>query len=226
MAFPQVETTSSYNSGANSVSHALTLPTGITEGDLILIAASRDGAGEFALSGYDLIFDGIGINSVNRLAVWVKKAGASESNPTITLSNTDGLAAVLYRISGWADIKVGPGWSDLVATVECPAFDMGDAWGEQDYLVIAVAGWDDGIALTSYPTGYDDNQVSDRWDSATLGVGIALSTKESTSQSVAQADYTLSASDQAMGVHVIVRPAYLASESTFFNRGIRSGGRL
>lgn len=176
MTFPSVTTSSSFADTSNQTSHTVTLPSGVTTGDLLLLFVYTDAFADYTSpSGYTLRFDGTGQSGIGRLKVFSKVAGGSESNPSFT-TGSDAAAAVMYRIANGGDILVGPGNGYFGDLAPDPKLLDATEWSGDDVLWIAVAGWDQGRAISTYPSSYSGNNVSANWDDSN-GVGIAVGTR-------------------------------------------------
>jgi hypothetical protein len=154
MAFPTIR---SSNSGEASLalSATITLPTGHTEGDLLIIGLSLDGSRTCtAPDGWSLLADPSN-TSANRFPIWYKVRGSSESNPTITWETTSeqgtwfSIAITKDTYQGVPEINTIYGSSNIP---NAPA--LYPTWGTQDTLWFAFHGWDYNRTSTSNPTDF------------------------------------------------------------------------
>jgi hypothetical protein len=158
MAYPQIESTATTVNVA-SVNHNINLPSGIQEGDLLIIVTGAVVA--FTITGWTrYAFD-----SGTGLFVYTRTAGTSEGSTvaTSTLASSRRLAAIAYRISGWHGFEIATqGRIELDST---PA--LNPAWSAEDTLWLlpalghqtdwsfseAPSGWSGFIHLFSDSTG-------------------------------------------------------------------------
>lgn len=183
MAFPVVETSASGNSGANATAHVVTLPTGIADGDLVIVFFSNDGAQTASVTTPATGWNGpvgqdVSTGNNNRLSMfWRWADGTEAATITITVTSTEAAAWTAYRISG-ADSNYDPEISaGATGTDALPNPDsLTVSWGTAETLWFAFYGWDAGSVNSSYPTGYSDNRLTDNWSNAN-GIGIASASK-------------------------------------------------
>lgn len=101
MAIPIVESNAVTDVTSNSSSAVITLPSGVTTDDIIIIICALDGTGHApSATGYTLI-SGAGADegTVALHYLW-KRAGASESNPTVNWTGSEQGRFMTLRISG------------------------------------------------------------------------------------------------------------------------------
>lgn len=212
MAFPQVQSSASGNSGANSTTHSITLPSGITAGDLVIVFFSNDDAATASVttpaSGWEgPIGQGVSPSNSNRLSVfWRFCDGTEGATITITLTSTNGAAWTTYRISG-CDSTTDPEISATASgtsTSPDPS-SLSPSWGADDTLWFAVYGWDGNVAHSSYPTNYSSNQLTDRWANV-AGAGIASASRNLNASSEDPGAGAIASSDQWVAYTVAIRP--------------------
>lgn len=183
MSFPQVAATSNGNSGATGTTHVVTLPTGISSGDLLLVFfANQQGAADAPAittpaSGWVQLFtknQGSGQN----LTVFYRWADGNEAATiTITIAGNRSSAYACYRVTG-ADSGINPESGTAAgATSTAPNPPTQTvSWGSADNLWIVTYAWRGNVAHATYPANYISNQLTDRWVN-TLGCGIAVATQ-------------------------------------------------
>jgi len=106
-----VESTSTSTSTSKTVT--ITKPTGVAEGDLLLIIAPTGGLSSTVTSSgftqaYEFDYEGPGAISDTTLFVLYKVATAADvsaTNYTVTWSDFTGSIAAMFRISGWASVN-------------------------------------------------------------------------------------------------------------------------
>jgi hypothetical protein len=161
MAFPTVQTTAETAVTTAGTSHAITLPSGISAGDLILILMDigSTSATLSAHADYEELLDESAANGLKILYRW---ATGGESNPTFTSSGSTRSATIAYRISGaeHPDLvapQIGTTATGTSTTPDPPS--VTPSGGTQDYLFIAFFGGageeaDDDTWVNSGPTNY------------------------------------------------------------------------
>lgn len=212
MAFPQVQSTSSGNSGANVTSQDITLPSGISAGDLILIFFNNDGAQVISVTSPASGWEGpvgqdVSPSNSNRLSVlWRWADGSEGATITVSISSTEGCAWTCYRISG-ADQTTDPELSTATTgTSTAPnSGSLSPSWGAEDTLWFSVYGWDGNQSHSTYPTNYGSNQLTDRWANV-AGAGIASASRELNASSEDPGAGAIGGSDQWVAYTVAVRP--------------------
>lgn len=176
------------------------LPTHSTGDALFLVGMARYSTTQATLatpSGYSLLKRHTA-SGISELCLWVKKATASESAPTITVSGGSGNGTVLafmFAASG-GDVDNLASIVDVTQTnsdgfadinIEVPAITP----LTDNCLVLAVGGWNDDLGLSTYPTGYSGvgNVVSALGSDATLAVAYAIQT---TAATISTANFAMS----------------------------------
>lgn len=146
MAFPNVVSTATTPS-ATATTLAITMPSGISVGNLLVAIVAADNDSAATMSGWTKPTNGWGSNGTNGNTVWLRKATGSDSG--VHTNNSQNRFAHCYCIDTWsgilADVKVATG---TTAVVNPPNLDMGTP---ADYLWIAAAR--NGNAPTA-PTSY------------------------------------------------------------------------
>jgi len=161
MAFPVVQTRSTYTTASSLASHPVTLPTGIVPGDLLVIACSSNGnvppsgpPSGWAQAAYDT-FDGLGTDRF--VAVFYKVADGSEgSTVSVPMSGAVPLVALGWRISG-ATRAVGATATGNSANPNPPNLAPA-GWVAADVLWLAITGAR-GTGFSVYPSGYSQTRA-------------------------------------------------------------------
>lgn len=162
MAFPAVQTVAESNTTSAGTSHVVTLPSGITAGDLLVVILDKGSTSATinALAGWTELLDEA---SANGLYVAYRQADGSEgASITLTSSASTRSAQIAYRISGAENPatqapQVATTATGTSATPDPPSITP--TGGAKDYLFIAFAGMageeadDDSWGNTS-PTSY------------------------------------------------------------------------
>lgn len=201
-AAPVAESSAQGTSSSGTVT--VTAPTGITDGDLLLLAVSQDNAGASdpftppsgftSITGYDQQ-TGVGLN------IYYKIASSESGDYSITESNSNVTNAVMVRVSGAngtpvdvetssvssGDPAVGP---DVTTTVD-------------NTLVFRIASWDASKTLSLAPSGVTADQHVDV-SGHDLWVGHE---EQATAGAVGTVDWDLSASTVWVCATIAIAPA-------------------
>ena len=103
-----VAATNTSNETSDTTSHTITLPAGISAGDLLIIFFASDGDNTISdWDGFTEIFNK-NWGTANSLSVAWKKAAGSDSNPTITTTSNETSSHITYRIKGAKDPSITP----------------------------------------------------------------------------------------------------------------------
>lgn len=206
MTFPVVQTVG-YSVEASAVTtHDVTVPSGITAGDelLLLIAFGGVVTADPTVSGWTKV---AGVPATNMVYAYRKVASGGESNFTYTTTTSVTSANRCLRISDAAttapeaDINSGN-----ASHPNSPNLDPA-GWGAEDTLWLSWVNWADATdSLSAYPTSYSGNQfTSYPWVS---GLGVALSTRNLNASAENPGAYTLTgAADSWESLTIAVRPA-------------------
>lgn len=145
---------SSSSYGGKTTSHVITLPTGITTGDKIIIGIVHKTYTPTGFTGYSIIrtVDLNNNSSSGTLTTYLKTADGSEgSTLTLTTAGTADVAAVCYRltcsnISGSTNYGTG-----TTATSSAPSSVSGNL---KELLLL---GFLDARKVETFPAGYTEN---------------------------------------------------------------------
>jgi hypothetical protein len=145
MTFPVVQTTATFSDSSNTGSHAVSLPTGITAGDLLMIFADCAGSpspGTFTATGWTFFAtEANGTNGFLTVGYRQPATGSEGASVTVTTTGSTRLGWASYRISG-SDTTTAPskptGTTGTSANPGPPANTP--AWGALDTLWIAAYG--------------------------------------------------------------------------------------
>lgn len=235
MAFPTVAAADSKSGTvtSNSASWALTYPTNLASGDLILAFMGRDG----------------GNSTGTWPAGWVPTSfngSASACSITAAKKVSDGTETGTFNVTGlsseqgcWRVIRIS-GWEGTLGTT----FLGGDAnagavdktgnvgsdtnpdpltldpfnWATEDTLWIAVAACDGTPTFTGFPTSYTQEDHTTAGGHAASsggagGAGLAMAYRQLNAGSEDPGTFTISATEQWAALTVAVRPA--AAVATF-----------
>ena len=209
--FPYVAGTATSGEGSNTTTHAVTLPSGIIGGDLLIVFFTVDGNPTVTWPGdWNVIFQAAN-GSSNRLEIGYKFASGSDSLSISTGTSSEQSAHIAYRITGHDQYRapeVSPGVNTLTSSTPDPDNLDLSAIGAKNYLWIAVEGNDDGRSTTNgYPTGYGDNQQTRASANSNQGVNIAAASKELNASSDNPQTFSLTDSEDYVACTVAVHPS-------------------
>ena len=161
--FPTIEATATYDGpGAEASSFAVTLPSGIQSGDLLVVftaSSSEYNANTNTPSGWTALYTGnYGTGNTVAACFYREATGSEGSTVTVTTSISTRLAATAYRISGWDDsgtvadaIEVS---SAATGTSQAPdPASLTPSWGSLKTLWLAAAHSSAGSGI-AYPASY------------------------------------------------------------------------
>lgn len=156
MAFPVVQTRSTYTNGSSLSAHAVTLPTGIVPGDRLIIACSSNGnvPPSGPPTGWRQVayatYDGLGADRF--IAVFEKVADGSEgATVTVNLSGAVPLVALGWRISAAGRPEGATATGDSANPNPPNLAPAG--WAASDVLWLAITGAR-GTSFSVFPSGY------------------------------------------------------------------------
>jgi hypothetical protein len=215
MAFPVVETTAESSLATAGLTHVVTLPTGITADDFLLVLINKGVAvATFnALAGWTELVDE---NLANGMAILYREADGTEgATISLTSSASTRSAHISFRISGH-DVGTTPGIS-TVATGTSTAPDATTctpAGGAKDYLWITLFGMageqqDDDTLVTTFPTNYSSNQLEKTCGVAGTNLGGMIAAATRTNNAASEDAGAFTAIDNAAwrAFTVAVHPA-------------------
>lgn len=156
MAFPVVQATASSTEDSDVTSHTVSLPSGIVDGNLLVVFFAHDDATStvtFPAGWTDL--GGLGYTFGTLSAAYRFADGGEGASIAVTTTNARNSAHNAYRITGHS-AGVGPEISagatgDSVTPDPDSLNPLGDT---KDYLWIAVEGHDQDTNTTALPTSY------------------------------------------------------------------------
>jgi hypothetical protein len=197
MAYPVVESSSHGSSTSASTSHVVTLPSGITAGDLLILcigtskfAGSNATATGWTYEGGQEI-ESTPTQQFPRASVLSRVADGSEGS-TVTVSTDASKFAswIVLRVSGATDIEGLD--SSLFASSNAPDPPAVSGVTACDNRCIAIELSNDETAtVLSYCSGYSDSQVYEA-SGDTSGIAIALCSKTFTSTGEDPGAYSIS----------------------------------
>jgi hypothetical protein len=198
MAFPQV---AGYNtSNATGTSHAVSLPSGIVAGNLLLVFVATDGDISWSdTDGFTQLFS-VDYTTINSLSVFYKIAVGSDTL-TLTSNESEGSAHVSYRITGHDTVQMPEASTGGTGNTTNPDPDsLSPTGGAKDYLWFAAEGNDDDDATTAYPLP-DNQRTSIRTD---CNVGVC--SDELNQATLDPGTFTIAAKETWVACTVAVHP--------------------
>ncbi len=147
--FPKVEARSSGNNATNTTSHTITMPSGITVGELLLIVFSTDGIPTVSIGsgGWTKLSQTPDSTNVTTQAIFYKIAAGSDT-ATVTTSASEQSSHIVFRISS-AGNPTGTGVGGN-STNSNPASH--NPLAQERYLWISTRGGDASAGVGVVPT--------------------------------------------------------------------------
>lgn len=209
---PSVATVAGNNQNANATTHTVTLPSGVTDGDLLLVFMSFDGT--FATpptwpGGWtQIISEDHTAGDPRYVQIYCRVAsGEAATFDVSTGAASERSAHTAYRITGFHS-----GGCASVEALHATGTDtspdppeLTPSWGSANNLWFAFAGHNDGsVTVSGYPSTYTNGR-NDRADS-TAGIGIGTAYKTGTATSDNPGTFTISSSMYWVAITAAVRP--------------------
>lgn len=161
-----VETRATSTETGNVTTHTITMPSGITSGDLLIVFMAVDGSAggvtpptgwtEISLSGSN--------SSVDEFFFWREADGTEGSTEDFTSGNSQKSGSIAFRISGAEDPDTTPpevttnSSSGNGSAADPPS--LSPSGGSDDYLWIALVGASHQASPTAAPTNYSNLQTA------------------------------------------------------------------
>lgn len=212
-------TTATSSQAANSTTSTVTLPASTASGDMLLALVSEDSgaASNTWTVGWTEVLDSA-VQSVIVAAAAYKIATGAESDPVAThTTERSNHIAVRIPAAEWANDGTAPVMSTLVTNAGSAAPDPGSVtfgWSAtNETIFVAVAYWDRSVAVTmsTWPTGYTANQVSNVTATSAGDVAIAVKPSSAASSPEDPGAFGLSGSEQWGAVVFAIKGIALAA---------------
>jgi len=210
MAFPQVAATSK-NTTAGAATHAITMPSGIVAGHLLLIFFATDGDNTVTdWDGFTQIYSGSNGTASSFHIGWKIAEGSDTCTLTVSVTNEPG-SHICYRITGH-DSGQAPeaGTAHIEATQYPDPPSFTPTGGAKDFLWIAAEAHDATDTTDAYPTNFDSNQVAQPTGDGNSGCGLAVATDEVNASVLDIGSFTLSGTEQILSLAVAVHPVSIS----------------
>ena len=149
MAFPVLETESTYSNSSATTTHVMTLPTGISDGDQLYIIVGGRESVSYSATGWTV--EGSSSASLTNMSVLSKTASSEGSTVTVTSSPSKQIAARLLRFTASDGISLDFAFQDSDNANPNPP-NVAPAGGSDDYFWIAACADRDNGDVTGFPT--------------------------------------------------------------------------
>lgn len=137
----------------DTTSHAITMPAGITAGDLLIVVFSVDGAPTCTASGWNKLGQASNSTVVTGAIFWKRAAGSDTC--TVTTTTAEQSSHVVLRITGGGD-PTGASANGSSTNSNPPSHTAAAAF---DHLWIATRSGDSTVVATAAPTNYGNLQT-------------------------------------------------------------------
>lgn len=160
MAFPQIAGTSSSHIGAALSSHPISLPAGITPGNLLLVFFSCSSTGSITItvdttaSGNDWSQAVVTISSNHTANIFYKTDATGSDALTLNLSSAQRSTSISYEISNSSNVIRYTSLIGLSANMNPPSLRSGMT--TSDLLWIVFGSTDDAIIASAAPTYFSN----------------------------------------------------------------------
>lgn len=208
-SFPTVEATANSDVGSGSTSITVTLPTGIVSGSLVLIyvTGSAQSARDFSITNWtQLAEQGTGSSTAVTGAVFYRFCDGGEgASVSCTWTSGQIASAIAIRLAGHHASSAPEASSATTGSTATPdPASLSPSWGSANTLWIAFATLRDSDAFTSYPTSYDDNQLS---NTANASLQMKIATRDLAAASEDPGVFTWAGPGATLAYTVAIRPA-------------------
>jgi hypothetical protein len=211
LTFAVVEATNTSFENSAQTTHNISLPAGVSSGDLLIAVLSLDGnnADSTWPSGADLWTEQLDLaSSGNRLSIAYRNADGTEgATVDVTTDNSRKSSHMTFRISGHAvqapDITAGATGSGANPNPD----SLTPAGGAADIVWLAICGTDHEWDFTGWPTDYSNNQLEVNSSSGSFGSSAAAATRNLNTTTQDPGTFTHDGSDQWVACTMAVYPS-------------------
>lgn len=224
--YPPIATTSMGSVNTNATTTAITLPAGISVGDLIVLAFNKDGTGAPTTpSGWTLLYGQSSTTSY--MSVFYRTATGSIAGFSITHASEQ-TSWICMRIPTAKIVDIASFNYDLGASVSAkvPVVPKPRSYPfarADRRLSLSIAGWDANVALSSYPTNRPDNRLS-QIGTTTAGCGIAVATYNDQSVRFDEATFTLASTEEWLAYGIAIDHAAYTTSGYWITDAIHTTG--
>jgi len=213
MAFPTVQANTSSEESVVSTIHTVSLPTGISAGDLLLVFTSIDSQNETVTfpAGWTKIADHSSNSGVSSAFAYREADGTEGTTIDATTVGTEKSVHTSYRITG-AEVpstqapEVSTG-TDATNTSAPDPDSLTPAGGAADFLWFAITAIDGrGTDVTDYPINYTNTEYH---ENSTGGgaVAIGIARRENNAASEDPGAFTLDGNTGWEAATLVVHPS-------------------
>jgi hypothetical protein len=221
MAFPVIQSTSN-GATADSTSHTVTMPSGLTAGDLIVVVWCNDGSVTVSSTGFSKPVELNNSAAVSGAILWKVASGSEGASVTFTTSASEPGAYVAYRISGHngeveATINGDDGAGDDLTTTW--ALDpLTPSWGAADTLWLSSlhSQGHTSSASDTVSSGYTNQIQTTRSTSAAFAM-VDSGRKENNTATESPAACTTPVDTRAVATLVGIRPSVVTTNIKTIN---------
>lgn len=194
-----IESAATYSLDSGSASHAVTLPTGISAGELLLMFFIRHDQGAITTPTDWTLLASADVNSKDSAAIFAKIAAGTEgSTQTVAIDSSKRASAVTLLINGHrnglstSEIAVSS-VNQQTSTLAPNSSSLTPSWGSSENLWLSVAFCENGsFTFGSYPSGYNLSPTTIQVGSNT-GNAVSAAGKLATGTSEDPGAFTISA---------------------------------
>lgn len=210
MAFPQVQTTATTGDSAAATSHTVTLPSGITSGDLLLIFIGLQASSTLGtVTGWTKFASA---ESVQPTIGWYYRQADGSEGSTVAIGSgaSTKAASVAYRITGAQDPATQAPQASTASTAASNAPDTNSitpTGGAKDYLWLSAINQINGSITHTAPTNYTNTlTVAGTGGASTTRGTTSVSQRELNSTSEDPGAWSSGAATQWRGLTAVVHP--------------------
>ena len=210
---PQVASVTTSTFGTNTTAHAVTMPSSVSAGDLLLMLVTSDGsANQTTPSGWTALFLNQRSGTAVTFSAFTKVATGTEGGTTVNVatSATEQAAAQVYRITSWYGNLSGVVTSASATGTNAspnPA-SLTPSWGAGNTLWIATHAADHNStrSTTAYPANYT-NGLHTQSNTGSSAVHVSSARRAQNAATEDPGTFTMSASDDWVARTIAVRAA-------------------
>ncbi len=193
VGFPVVEGTTTGGSASTSA-QAITMPSGVTIGDLLVVLFAYDNAPPAGITGTNWFLATTADNAANTVGVslYTKFADGADTL-TVNLSPAEQCEYIAYRISGAGGVTGLPVAVNTDTMPTCTPIE-----GSSKYLWIAASAFPSVVTVTTPPSGYGNNI-----NVGVAGADVSLSASRRVFESTSESPGAFTASTPATNAALI-----------------------
>ena len=227
MTFSTVADLAIYAVNTSQTNHTPPYPATVSANQLLLYMAGCDGSEDTpSISGSGITELYSGTETSHGSCVYYKDAVGDEDGGTfaLTVGSTEQVMSYCLAITGWDGVTApelqGPA-TGVSANPDPPIITP--SWGAEDTLFVTFITTDGNVTVTTYPSGYADNNNDDQWST----VSAAFATAEINGSPENPGTFLVSSAiEQWSAFTIAIRPASVTTTLPGYhgaNRGIMRG---